>query len=109
MITKILDEARVSYRQSRYTEKPLPDTYAVYFDDREMEGADGVNCLVTHNVTIEVYESKPDDATEAAIEAALDAYGVEWTSQARYWLQDEQRYQVIYEFTYMEKRRITHG
>ena len=109
MVTKILNMAKVKYRQSRYTAKPLPETYAVYFDDREAGGADGINCLITHNITIEVYESKPDDATERAIEEALDAYGLEWTSQARYWLQEEQRYQVIYEFTYIEKRRLTNG
>ncbi len=109
MITKILDQARVSYRKGRYTDKPLPDTYVVYFDNREVEGSDDINFLVTHNIIIEVYESKPDDVTEAAIETALDAFGVEWTSQDRYWLQEEQRYQVIYEFTYMEKRRIAYG
>ena len=109
MVTKILDRAGVKYRETRYTAKPLPDTYAVYLDDREVGGADGVNCLITHNITIEVYEIKPDKAAELAIEAALDAYGVEWTSQARYWIREEQRYQVIYEFTYTEKRRIRHG
>ena len=109
MVDKILTQAGVKYRQARYTAKPLPDTYAVYFDDREVSGPDGINCLITHNITIEVYESKPDDATEAAIEAAIDDFGLEWTSQARYWIQEEQRYQVIYEFTYIEKRRITHG
>lgn len=109
MVTKILKQAGVKFREARYTAKPLPDTYAVYFDDREANGADGFNCLITHNITIEVYESKPDHTTEAAIESALDSAGVEWTSQARYWLQDEQRYQVIYEFTYIEKRRITNG
>ena len=109
MVTDILTEAGVKFRQSRYTSQPLPDTYAVYFDDREMGGADGVNCLITHNITLEVYESKPDDATEQAIEGALNARGLEWTSQARYWIAEEQRYQVIYEFTYYEKRRIIHG
>lgn len=109
MVTNILKRAGVKYRQSRYTAKPLPDTYAVYLDDREAGGADGVNFLITHNITIEVYESRPDDATEAAIEEALDFYGLEWTSQARYWLSEEQRYQVIYEFTYIEKRRLRHG
>ena len=109
MVTNILKEAGVKFRQSRYTAKPLPDTYVVYFDDREATGADGINCLITHKITVEVYESKPDEATEAAIEAALDARGLEWTSQARYWIHDEQRYQVIYEFTYIEKRRVTHG
>ena len=109
MVDKILGQAGVKYRESRFMEKPLPDTYAVYFDDREATGTDRANCLITHNITIEVYESRPDDATEAAIESALDAHGLDWTSQARYWLSDEQRYQVIYEFTYIEKRRLTHG
>ena len=109
MVDKILTQAGVKYREARYMEKPLPDTYAVYFDDREASGADDVGGLITHNITIEVYETRPDDATEAAIERALDAQGLEWTSQARYWLTDEQRYQVIYEFTYIEKRRLTHG
>ena len=109
MVTEILRRAGVNFRQARYTMKPLPDTYAVYFDDREVSGADGINCLITHNITIEVYEAKPDDATEVAIEAELDAFGLEWTSQARYWISEEQRYQVIYEFTYIEKRRIKHG
>ena len=109
MVTEILRRAGVPFRQSRYTARPLPDTYAVYFDDREAGGADGINCLITHNITIEVYESKPDQVMEAAIEEALDAFGLEWTSQARYWIQEEQRYQVIYEFTYIEKRRIRHG
>ena len=109
MINKILQQAGVKYRETRFMEKPLPDTYVVYFDDREASGADDAGGLITHNITIEVYETKPDNATEAAIEHALDAYGVEWTSQARYWLPDEQRYQVIYEFMYIEKRRLTHG
>ena len=109
MINAILTEAGIPYRRSRYTAKPLPDTYAVYLDEREADGADGINCLINHSITIEVYESKPDDAAEAAIEAALDARGLPWTSQDRYWLQEEQRYQVIYEFNYIEKRRINHG
>ena len=109
MVTDILKRAGVDFRESRYMAKPLPDTYVVYFDDREVSGADGVNCLITHNITIEVYESKPDITTESAIEEALDFYGLEWTSQARYWIADEQRYQVIYEFNYIEKRRIRHG
>ena len=109
MVNEILRGAGIPFRKARYMAKPLPDTYAVYFDDREASGADGVNCFITHNVTIEVYEAKPDDDSEAAIEAALDELGLEWTCQARYWIASEQRYQVIYEFTYIEKRRIRHG
>ena len=65
--------------------------------------------MYTHDITVELYEPAPNDDAEAAIEAALDAAGVEWSKQDRYWLSDVQRYQVLYEFTYITKRRITNG
>lgn len=103
MINAILTMAKVRYRKSRF-QKPPAETYAVYMDDVSADGPDGSNRIYTHDVTIELYEPKPDDEVEAAIEAAIDAHGLHWTKQDRYWLQDEQRYQVIYEFTYVLKK-----
>ena len=105
MIKQILEKAGVQFRRSRFL-KPPTGTYAVYMDDISTDGPDGINAIFTHDYTVEVYEPKPDDATEAAIEAAINAAGLTWTKQDRYWLQTEQRYQVIYEFQYIEKRRI---
>ena len=65
----------------------------------------GPSGIYEHSVTVEVYEPAPDDNTELAIEAELDARGIAWAKQDRYWLKDPQRYQVIYEFTYHTKRR----
>lgn len=108
MIHDIMKASGIKYREARYM-PPLPSTYAVLMDDVTAGGADGINCIYTHGITVELYEAKPDPSSEAAIEAALDAAGLAWTKQARYWLETEQRYQVIYEFTYQEKRRIKHG
>ncbi len=105
MVNKILTAAGVKYKRTRFLSPPA-GTYAVYMDDVETDGPDGIPAIFTHNYTIEVYEPTPDDAIEAAIEAQLKAAGVQWTKQDRYWLQDVQRYQVIYEFTHIEKRRI---
>lgn len=102
MINTILNAAGVPFRRSRFL-KPPAETYAVYMDDITADGPDGINRIFNHDVTVEVYEPKPDDKTEAAIEAALDAQGLHYTKQDRYWLQDEQRYQVIYEFSYIIK------
>jgi len=102
MIKTILDAAGVPFRRSRFL-KPPAGTYAVYMDDVTTDGPDGMNRIFNHDVTVEVYEAKPDDKTEAAIEAALDAQGLHYTKQDRYWLQEEQRYQVIYEFSYIIK------
>lgn len=103
MIKTILDAAGVPGRESRFI-KPPAGTYAVYMDDVETDGPDGMNRIFTHNITLEVYEAKPDDEAEAAIEGALDAKGLHYTKQSRYWLQTEQRYQVIYEFSYIIKK-----
>lgn len=104
IIDDILTASGVKYRRSRFPQPPA-ETYAVYTDDVSTDGPDGINRIFTHDYTVEVYEPAPDDAAEAAIEAAVDAAGLPWTKQDRYWLQDEQRYQVIYEFTKIEKRR----
>ena len=105
MVNDILTAAGIKGRRGRFTGTP-PSTYAVWMDDITTEGADvAPGLLVRHDITIELYENKPDDAKEAALEAELTARGLHYTKQDRYWLQDEQMYQVIYEFTYYEKRR----
>jgi hypothetical protein len=110
MIKEILTAAGVLHRQGRFP-KPPEATYAVYFDNVGRDGADPVTPVTSaglpgiyhHDGRIELYEPKPDDKTEAAIEAELNARGLPWTKEDRYWLQDVQRYQVLYEFTYTTK------
>lgn len=104
MVIDILQAAGVTYRKTRFPQPPA-GTYAVYMDDIATDGADGINLIYAHDITVELYEPTPDDAAEEALEAAMDAAGVRWTKQDRYWLQEEQRYQVIYEFTYYTKGR----
>lgn len=105
MVKDILEAAGIQSRPVRFL-RPPAGTYAVYLDDVETDGPDGVPCIHHHDYTVEVYEPAPDDDAEAAIEAALTARGLHWRKQDRHWLQQEQRYQVIYEFTHIEKRRI---
>ena len=102
MIKDILTAAGLPFRRSRFV-KPPAGTYAVYMDDVSTDGPDGINRIFTHDITVEVYEPSPDDETEAAIEAAINDQGLQWTKQDRYWLREEQRYQVIYEFSYITK------
>ena len=86
MTSDILTAAGIPFRRSRFPQ-PAEGTFA-------------------HSVTVELYEPAPDDAAEAALEAQLNARGIPWDKQDRYWLQAEQRYQVVYDFDYVEKRRI---
>lgn len=110
MLDEILTAAGVKHRQARFPQPPA-DTYAVYFDDVTTEGADRVSlppgdrrpAIRHHSCRVELYEPKPDPASEKAIEAELDAWGLDWTKEDRYWLQDVQRYQVLYTFDYTDK------
>lgn len=105
MVSEILTAAGIQERGSRFT-KPPAGTYAVWFDDIETDGPDGMPpCIFTHNCTIELYEPKKDPAAVTALEAELTSRGLKWTKQDRYWIASEQMYQTIYEFTHIEKRR----
>lgn len=102
MVESILKAASIPSQPARYPDPPAC-TYAVWFDSVDVDGPDGCNRIFTHDITVELYESRQDPAAEAAIEAELNAQGISWAKQPRYWLSSIQRYQAIYEFTYIEK------
>lgn len=103
MVPEILTAAGMTHRRNRFPSPPA-GTYAIWMDDVQTDGPDGMPpCIFTHNCTIEVYEYRPDDAALAALEAAMSAQGLHWSKQDRYWIQQEQLYQTIYEFTYIKK------
>lgn len=110
MTPDILTAAGVKHKRNRFPSPPA-ETYAVWFDDIDTDGPDpiappipaGLPYIELHSVTIELYEPRPDDATEAAIEAELRARGIHYEKTDRVWLQDVQRYMVVYTFEYYSK------
>lgn len=104
MIKTILQAATVPGWEG-WTNSPPAGNYVLYFDDVTTDGPDGFPWIRRHDVTLELYEPMADPAAEAALEAAITAQSLQWTKQARYWLKDLKRYQVIYEFTFIEKVR----
>ena len=76
MVSEILTAAGVPHRRNRFPSPPA-GTFAIWMDDITADGPDGLPpCLFTHDATIELYEPRPDDVKEAAIEAALNARGL---------------------------------
>ena len=104
MLNEILTAAGIPHKPARFPDPPK-GTHAVWFDDVTADGPDGINRIFTHNATVELYEDVQDPGAENALEAEIDARGLHYEKQARYWLDSIKRYQVIYEFTYHEKRR----
>ena len=102
MVNKILKATGLPYKESRFL-KPPSTTYAIYNDAINRRGGDSLNLLSQHDVTVELYEYKPDPEAEKALEEQLDLFGIEYDKDPRYWIQGEQLYQVVYDFTYYEK------
>ena len=109
MINEVLTASGLPFRQGRFLNPPA-STYAVVFDDNDVNGPDvlssGSSVVVRHDCMVELYEPKRDPDAEKALESALLARSIAWTKEDGYWLQNVQRYQVVYEFTYYEKRRV---
>lgn len=91
-----------SFKETRFL-KPPKTTYAVYMDSYTRRGADALNLVKEHDYTIELYSDTPDPEAEARLENTLDNLGVEFDKDERYWIQEEQLYQVIYTFSHIEK------
>lgn len=102
MVNKILQPTGIPFKESRFL-KPPKTTYAVYNDAVDRRGGDSINLLSQHDITLEVYEYSKDPEVEKAIEDRLDELGIEYSKLPRYWLSEEQLYQVVYDFTYYKK------
>lgn len=103
MIDEIFKAAGILYAETQFLRTPA-ETHAVYMDDVDTDGSDDSTRIFYHNITVELYEHKPDPKAENALEREFNARGIKWYKQARYWLKDAQLYQVIYEdISYIEK------
>jgi uncharacterized protein (UPF0305 family) len=91
-----------TFKETRFL-KPPKSTYAVYMDAYTRRGADAINLITEHDYTIELYSSAPDEDAEKRIENSLDYYAIPYEKESRYWIQEEQLYQVIYTFNFIEK------
>lgn len=102
MLNKILDPVGIPYNETMFLAPP-GSTYAVYHDEITRWGGDDINLLSQHDVSIELYEYEPDYEVEALIEEQFDLLGIEYIKQPRTYIESEQLYQVVYDFTYYQK------
>lgn len=105
MVDKIFTNTDIPYKETRFNKAPST-TYAIYTDSINRRGGDTKNLLVDHRIFIELYSGSLDLVSEGKLERNLDAFVVQYNKSERVWLEDEQKYQVIYDFNYTEKRRI---
>lgn len=113
MVKKILTGAGLiedeTFTESHFRQPPKHSSYACYLDNVSRRGADNLNLVTEHNMTIELYEYFKDPELENEIEIMFDELGIEYDKEPRLWLEDEQLYQVLYHFKYFEKGEKTNG
>lgn len=106
MVKKILTEAGFvegeTFEETQFINPP-DTTYAVFLDSFTRRGADGLNLLKEHSITIEIYSEFGDPEAEARLEAILDRYGIEYDKDGRTWIQSEQLYETVYTFDFITK------
>ena len=106
MVKRVLSTTRYeegkTFKETRFL-KPPKTTYAVYMDSSLRRGSADLNLIKEHSYTIELYSYTPDPEAEKRIEDALDSLAIAYEKQNRYWIQEEQLYQVIYDFDFIEK------
>ena len=106
MVKEILTNAGfvedVTFRETRFV-KPPRQTYALYLRSYTSRGSDHRNLVRDCTTTIELYSYVADPDAEARIEAELDNRGIEYRKDDRYWIQEEQLYQVVYTIDHTDK------
>lgn len=106
MVKQILTDAGfvegITFKETRFLSPPKT-TYTIFMDSFTKRGADCLNLITEHDYTIELYSYAQDPEAESRIEAILDQYGIDFSKDNRYWINDEQLYQVVYTFNFIEK------
>ena len=103
MVDNIFRGTDIPYKETRFNKAPST-TYAIYTDSITRRGGDSKNLLNDHRIFIELYSRSIDSESEKKIESQLDKLVMNYNKSERVWFDDEQIYQVIYDFNYIEKR-----
>ena len=92
----------LKWKELRYLKTPsLP--YFIFIDDVYIRGADILNNIIEHNLTLEYYADKKESSIEKAIEDFLNSEDHTYTKNTE-WLTEEKMYVTIYELdTFLEK------
>lgn len=102
MVSEILKGLEIPYKEVRFNKTPNT-SYAVFTDSKKVYGADKRLFLIKHHVFIELYSYSIDFENEGKLEKKFAEFSIDYDKSERVWLDDEQRYQVIYDFEYVER------
>lgn len=95
---------KLKWKELRYIKMP-PLPYNIFIDDTSYRGADNLNNIIEHNISLEHYSETIDNENEKIIEDFLNEEELHFEKN-REWLNDEELYVTVYELeTFLEKVR----
>ena len=102
-IKKMLDNGTgLFWKEIRYLKAPsLP--WFIFIDNTSIRGADSLNNIIEHDLTLEYYYENEDLQIEKTIEDFLNSEDYTYDKNTD-WLEEEQMFVTIYELnTFLEK------
>lgn len=98
------DGTSLKIKELRYVKTPsLP--YNIFIDDMTYRGADRLNNIIAHNITLEHYHNGVEKSNEKIIDDFLNREEIQF-DKSREWLEEEKTWITIYELEpFLEKIR----
>lgn len=94
----------LTWKELRYIKSP-PLPYEIFIDELVYRGADELNNIIEHNISLEHYSENIDSTNEKIIEDFLDEEELHFEKN-REWLNEEELYVTVYSLeTFLEKVR----
>lgn len=102
-VADLLEETGMPYAACAFNNPPS-ETYAVYYEEITRRGADMLNCITEHEVTIEVYSYDfYDEDAARAVADALDRRALEYKRYETTYINSEHLFQTRFEFSFTSK------
>lgn len=103
-VNEILESLGMQFKETRINNPDKEKPYAIYEDSYTATGADEINTLKEHNISITIYSKKHIGKVES-LETFLNQKGIEYSKDGQEWLDDAQLFRVTYTFSFKEKIR----
>lgn len=102
-VADILREAGLPFTAVAFNNPP-GESYAVYNEETTRRGADSMNCITEHDVSVEVYSYDfYDDGAVQSVASALDQNALEYKKYDTTYINSEHLYCTRFEFSFVSK------
>lgn len=102
-VADLMEKIGLPYAACAFNNPPS-ETYAVYYEEITRRGADLLNCITEHDVTLEVYsyDFHDEDAVRAVADV-LDYHALEYKRYETTYINSEHLFQTRFEFSFTDK------